>query len=1014
MLIGAGYARRVRSSSGNFALGPGSGLGGQLPEAIGRYRVQRELGRGAAGVVYAVTREGTAGVYALKLVRDVEGLDPAGLARFQREAQLSSRLDHPGVVGALDAGAHGNHRYLVLPLVEGESLAERLRREQRLAPREAAQLVLKVAQAMAYVHRAGVVHRDLKPDNILLDQARGGAPRVVDFGIAREGITRSSLTQSGVFLGTAAYMSPEQLHDASRVSGQADVYSLGVILYECLQGTPPFTGGTPLQIADQTLHATPPPLGREVPSAIAAACAQALLKDPEKRPDATQLARLLERALAAPASRGSSLQRPLLLGLGTLVLAVATGITTFALTRGPTSPAPPGEGVAGVEAPSASASASPSEALDPALFALACDELRRLSHRPRAYDPALARQLEDLLQAAPNEDSRGEAALLLGDYLTRLERSREALSALVRVPRGAKSARLADLYRAWIYSDLGETRRVRALEADLVYGDPTDLPGRVTRARASLVWERPEEARALLKPLLAGDGSGPLERHAVYLASSLVDPSSGLELLERTQHAADARLTVARGRALYAQDKLSEAEAAFAQARALTAPAPPAKLFLHEVEVQRARGDRAGALRAAEGAFAAEPNAGNAVTLLALGGGVARRNEILAQLQLETPAALQGLFRSGLSRELAIRPEQVAAAYHPSDASWEWARSRVAALPEPARGPAYRALAYAISGALVWTSIEEELRRAVAAAPDSEETSDLCAELCVRRGRVALAQEFLGGRAAPPRLRARLELCLGHENAAREAFAAAEAGGGDSGRLAALEAMIEEFQGESTSERLDALDPDVEVDVYLARARGALARFLISPEEEARCLRAAEALQERVGSLDLYLPLIHSLRARGAMERDYSAGRLRGPGAMGAHYEAILLHFYRATYYAGGPTVPATRYLRATYQAWSNRSGPPLFFSMVGLEGEDARLRGLLGGEPAPPVLDYYLALVSPNPTRARELIERAHARDPEVRLPQMLASFVRARYPIARPEALEELVARAMGKFPR
>jgi tetratricopeptide (TPR) repeat protein len=220
---------------------------------VPNYRIERELGRGGMGVVYAAVHEPLNRRVALKMIRDGRLADAISAARFAREAEIVAQMRHPGIVQIYEVGQHDGRPYLTLEFVAGGSLDRRLA-GRPLPPAEAAWLVEQIARAMAHAHEQGVVHRDLKPANVLLDA--DGTPKVTDFGLARYGT--SVLTTGHVAIGTPAYMAPEQAQGRTQEIGPAaDVYALGVILYECLTGRVPFTGLTPLEIMERVVSAEP-------------------------------------------------------------------------------------------------------------------------------------------------------------------------------------------------------------------------------------------------------------------------------------------------------------------------------------------------------------------------------------------------------------------------------------------------------------------------------------------------------------------------------------------------------------------------------------------------------------------------------------------------------------------------------------------------------------------------------------------------------------------------------------
>jgi serine/threonine-protein kinase len=182
-----------------------------------------------------------------------------GPERFQREIRFAARLQHPHILTVLDSGEAAGRLWFTMPYVEGESLRDRLRRERLLPVPDAVRIARQAAAALDYAHRQGVVHRDIKPENILL--TRDGDALVADFGIARAlSDAGESLTQTGLTLGTPAYMSPEQASGATELDGRSDIYSLGCVAYEMLAGEPPFTGPSPQAVIAKRFSETPLPL----------------------------------------------------------------------------------------------------------------------------------------------------------------------------------------------------------------------------------------------------------------------------------------------------------------------------------------------------------------------------------------------------------------------------------------------------------------------------------------------------------------------------------------------------------------------------------------------------------------------------------------------------------------------------------------------------------------------------------------------------------------------------------
>ena len=251
------------------------------PERIGRYRIERALGRGAMGVVYKAHDPVIDRPVAIKLVR-ADLLDGGErdeyLARFRQEAQAVGRCTHPNIVALYDYATHEGNPFLAMEYVEGVSLAQALERGTRFRPDEAGFIVVQVLEGLACAHELGVVHRDVKPANVLL--LAGGRVKVTDFGISRTG--GSTLTQDGSVIGTPSYMSPEQCR-GDAVDHRSDLFSAGVVLFELLTGEKPFPGRTFTAAVKQLLYDEAPDLRGRVPAHLAAAVRRALAKRPEDR-----------------------------------------------------------------------------------------------------------------------------------------------------------------------------------------------------------------------------------------------------------------------------------------------------------------------------------------------------------------------------------------------------------------------------------------------------------------------------------------------------------------------------------------------------------------------------------------------------------------------------------------------------------------------------------------------------------------------------------------------------------
>jgi serine/threonine protein kinase len=280
------------------------------PAAVPGYELLRELGRGGMGVVYLANQDGLNRQVALKMVLSGAHASETETCRFLAEAEAVASIRHPGVVQVFDFGTHEGRPYFALEYLPGGSLTAKLAGTP-LTASDAVELVEPISRAVQAAHDAGVIHRDLKPGNILFDG--DNIAKVTDFGLARKSDTSSGLTQTGAILGTPSYMAPEQAQGQKDVGPTADVYAVGAILYECLTGRPPFRAATPLETIHQVLKDEPVPpsrFGAKLPRDLETICLKCLNKDPRKRyPTALSLAEDLHRfqsgepILARPVSR---------------------------------------------------------------------------------------------------------------------------------------------------------------------------------------------------------------------------------------------------------------------------------------------------------------------------------------------------------------------------------------------------------------------------------------------------------------------------------------------------------------------------------------------------------------------------------------------------------------------------------------------------------------------------------------------------------------------------------------
>ncbi|MGF1596926.1 MAG: Stk1 family PASTA domain-containing Ser/Thr kinase [Acidimicrobiales bacterium] len=267
------------------------------PIVGGRYELERRLARGGMADIHLARDRVLDREVAVKVLFPQYADDPAFVERFRREALSAGKLNHPNVVSVYDWGAHDDTYFIVMEFVDGQSLAELLASRGRLPTEEALEITARTAAALGFAHDNGMVHRDVKPGNIILTST--GQVKVADFGIARALESGDQLTQTGKVLGTAAYFSPEQAQGHT-VDHRSDLYSLGVVLFEMVTGERPFTGGSPVSIAYKHVETAPPTarsLHPGVPPVVDDIIARLLAKSPDDRyPDAVSLVSDLRRA----------------------------------------------------------------------------------------------------------------------------------------------------------------------------------------------------------------------------------------------------------------------------------------------------------------------------------------------------------------------------------------------------------------------------------------------------------------------------------------------------------------------------------------------------------------------------------------------------------------------------------------------------------------------------------------------------------------------------------------------
>ncbi|MER7281063.1 protein kinase [Dactylosporangium sp. NPDC000244] len=278
-------------------LGPGDVLGD-------RYRLEEFVASGGMGQVFRATDKTLGRTVAVKVLLPGHGRNAEFGSRFRSEARIMASIGHPGVVGVYDYGETPEGTlFLVMAFVDGRPLGERITAAGTLSVGETLDVVAQAADALHAAHEMGIIHRDVKPGNLLVGEY--GAVTLVDFGVARSAQV-TAVTKLNAVIGTALYMSPEQA-SGHPISPSADIYALGVVAYHCVTGAPPFTGNSPLEIAIKHLQDEPPPLPADLPAATRALIERAMAKDPEDRfPTAAAM------AAAARAARDGTAEDPAL------------------------------------------------------------------------------------------------------------------------------------------------------------------------------------------------------------------------------------------------------------------------------------------------------------------------------------------------------------------------------------------------------------------------------------------------------------------------------------------------------------------------------------------------------------------------------------------------------------------------------------------------------------------------------------------------------------------------------
>ncbi len=315
-----------------------------LGKSFGNVRLTSRLGAGAMGVVYRGFHDRFDREVAVKLLVSQRGDKPSYRERFLREGKAAAKVHHDHVVQVLDAGQQDNIAYLVMELVNGLSLGSLLDEAKLLAPEVVQRLGVGIALGLAAIHAQGIVHRDIKPDNILVGADKKA--KIADLGLAKQidEPELNRLTGTGVVVGTPLYVAPESIRDPQSIDGKADIYGLGATMYHMLTGRPPFEGNTPFEVMHGHLDGIPVPIRQlrpEVPVPLADLVEQCLAKLPAQRPTAMELADLLSQGGRRRARRGLGLT----IALATLaLLAVAGGVAWLGQTRATALTPPPSSG----------------------------------------------------------------------------------------------------------------------------------------------------------------------------------------------------------------------------------------------------------------------------------------------------------------------------------------------------------------------------------------------------------------------------------------------------------------------------------------------------------------------------------------------------------------------------------------------------------------------------------------------------------------------------------------------
>ncbi|MBI4617676.1 MAG: protein kinase [Planctomycetes bacterium] len=540
-------------------------LVGKTPERIGPYRILNEIGRGGMGIVFRAIDPGMDREVALKVLKGGESIDATRLARFEREIELCGTLQHPSIVQIHSSDREGEFVWYAMEYVEGKPLDKWLK-ENSLEPVRRIEMLLPVVDALAYAHDRGIIHRDVKPANVLVD--REGRPRIGDFGLAKSLFAHDKLTQTGAMIGTPVYMSPEQAdRRPDKVGPHSDVYGLGVLFYEVLAGAPPFTADSLFELMLQILSKEPESLRKRnplIPKDLDRIVLQCLAKDPADRyPTARELLEDLQRflhgveVLARPRGISSSAMTQIrrhrrvalwTAGLGVLFLAAGAwaGYEFLVADRADEDDSRPGGDDATRERKARDALASGARRLDvrdaegaipafeAALSAAPGDRLRAEAHaglaRARLALGELDRAMEDARRAVELAPGWTPAILVRGRVLAQLERHREAVADLRRAAQEMRD----DLE---VHLDLAASALALVAGPDSSDDDARTVSAALVRAAdlAPSGDARPHYLRGTLL-LATGDAEGAKKSYDRALTA---DPNHGPSLAARARLALD-------------------------------------------------------------------------------------------------------------------------------------------------------------------------------------------------------------------------------------------------------------------------------------------------------------------------------------------------------------------------------------------------------------------------------------------------------------------------------------------